>query len=40
MLERFNPLKTFGFKHRSTADGWVPAFSNWAFDAAKKRVIG
>ena len=38
MLERFNPLKTFGFKHKSTADGWVPAFSNWAFDAAKKRI--
>ncbi len=38
MLERFNPLKTFGFKHRSIADGWVPAFSNWAFDVAKKRI--
>ncbi|MCD4719175.1 MAG: diadenylate cyclase [Desulfobacula sp.] len=38
MLERFNPLKTFGFKHRLTADGWVPAFSNWAFDVAKKRI--
>ncbi len=38
MLERFNPLKTFGFRHRSTADGWVPAFSNWAFDVAKKRI--
>jgi len=38
MLERFNPLKTFGFKHRSTANGWVSAFSNWAFDVAKKRI--
>ncbi|MBU1343860.1 MAG: diadenylate cyclase [Proteobacteria bacterium] len=38
MLERFNPLKTIGFKHRSDANGWVPAFANWAFDAAKKRI--
>lgn len=38
MLERFNPLKTFGFKHKLTADGWVSALSNWAFDAAKKRI--
>ncbi|MCD4675127.1 MAG: diadenylate cyclase [Desulfobacula sp.] len=38
MLERFNPLKTIGFKHDSTADGWIPGFADWAFDAAKKRI--
>jgi len=38
MLERFNPLKTIGFKHRSIADEWIPAFASWAFDAAKKRI--
>ncbi|RLC21531.1 MAG: hypothetical protein DRH93_11585 [Deltaproteobacteria bacterium] len=38
MLERFNPLRTIGLKRGSTADGWVPAFANWAFDAAKKRI--
>jgi len=38
ILERFNPLKTIGFKHRAIADGWVPPFANWAFDAAKKRI--
>ena len=38
MLERFNPLKTLGFKHKLTAEGWTPAFASWAFDAAKKRI--
>lgn len=38
MLERFNPLKTIGFKQRSSADDWVPGFANWAFDAAKRRI--
>ena len=38
MLERFNPLKTIGLKRGSAADGWVPAFSGWAFDAAAKRI--
>ncbi|MBC2705355.1 diadenylate cyclase [Desulfobacula sp.] len=38
MLERFNPLKTIGFKYKSAADGWVPPFAGWAFDVAKKRI--
>ncbi len=38
MLERFNPLKTIGLKRGSAADGWIPEFANWAFDAAKKRI--
>ncbi len=38
MLERFNPLKTMGIKHRSVADEWFPDFASWAFDAAKKKI--
>jgi len=38
MLERFNPLKSMGFKQNSTSDGWIPGFAGWAFNAAKKRV--
>lgn len=38
MLERFNPLKTMGFKKSSTVDVWGPGFAGWAFDAAKKRI--
>ena len=38
MLERFNPLKTFGFKQGSTSDEWIPGFADWAFDAAEKRI--
>lgn len=38
MLERFNPLKTIGLKQKKAANGWIPAFANWAFDAAKKRI--
>ena len=39
MLERFNPLKTIGFKYKSAADGWVPPFAGWAFDVAKKESV-
>ena len=38
MLERFNPLKTFGLKQGSATDTWIPEFASWAFDAAKKRI--
>ena len=38
MLERFNPLKTFGLKQGSTMDTWIPEFANWAFDAAAKKI--
>ena len=38
MLERFNPLKTIGLKHDKSSNGWIPQFSNWAFDAAGKRI--
>ena len=38
MLERFNPLKTFGLKQGSATDTWIPEFACWAFDAAKKRI--
>ncbi len=38
MLERFNPLKTFGMKQGSAADAWIPEFARWAFDAAEKRI--
>jgi len=38
MLERFNPLKTMGMKHDKISNGWIPEFSDWAFDAAVKRI--
>lgn len=38
MLERFNPMKTFGFKHDEALDDWIPGFADWAFDTAKKRI--
>src|SRR3989339_707801 len=38
MLQRFNPLKTIGLKHDKSSNGWIPQFSNWAFDAAGKRI--
>jgi diadenylate cyclase len=38
MLERFNPLKTMGIKHRATEDDWFADFAAWAFDAAKKKI--
>ncbi len=38
ILERFNPLKTFGLKQGSAADDWISGFANWAFDAAEKRI--
>jgi len=38
MLERFNPLKTFGFKHGSDKENWIPSVAGWAFDAANKRI--
>ena len=38
ILERFNPLKTFGLKQGSAADGWISGFANWTFDAAEKRI--
>jgi len=38
MLERFSPLKNIGFKQNKTSNSWIPAFSNWAFGAAKKRI--
>lgn len=38
ILERFNPLRSFGFRHKPIADDWVPAFVSWTFNAAKKRI--
>ena len=38
MLERFNPLKTMGMKHDKISNGWIPEFSDWAFDSAGKRI--
>jgi len=38
MLERFNPLKTMGMKQDKVSNDWVPEFSSWAFDSAKKRI--
>lgn len=38
MLERFNPLKTLGYKKGHLAEGWIDGFATWAFDAAKKRL--
>ncbi len=38
MLERFNPLKTFGLKHGSAKDTWIAEFADWAFDAAAKKI--
>lgn len=38
MLERFNPLKNMGFKQRIPQEEWIPEFSKWAFDAAKRKM--
>jgi diadenylate cyclase len=38
MLERFNPLKTFGVKQRSDKEGWISEITDWAFDAAGKKI--
>lgn len=38
MLERFSPLKTIGMKQTKTSHPWIPGFSTWAFDAARKRI--
>lgn len=38
MLERFNPLRNIGLKHDKLLNAWIPGFSSWAFDAAKKRI--
>ena len=38
MLERFNPLKTFGLKQGSATDTWISEFAGWAFDAAAKKI--
>jgi diadenylate cyclase len=38
MLERFNPLKNIGFKQDGVTDDWITAFSDWAFDAANKKI--
>ncbi len=38
MLERFSPFKTMGLKHDKISNGWIPEFSDWAFDSAAKRI--
>jgi len=38
MLERFNPLKTFGLKQGSATDTWIAEFAGWAFDASAKKI--
>ena len=38
MLERFNPLKKLGYRQSDAADAWVRGFSEWAFDAANKKM--
>ncbi len=38
MLEQFNPLKRIGIKQNKTTYSWIPGFSSWAFDAAKKKI--
>ncbi len=38
MLERFNPLKTMGVKQDNASIDWIPEFSDWAFESAKKRI--
>ncbi|MFH2093169.1 MAG: diadenylate cyclase [Pseudomonadota bacterium] len=38
MLERFNPLRKFGYRHGQVAEGWIQEFSKWAFEAAKKKM--
>lgn len=38
MLERFNPLRKFGYRQGNTAEAWIPGFSEWVFDAAKKKM--
>ncbi len=38
ILERFNPLKSFGIKQASSSNGWILGLANWAFDAARKKL--
>lgn len=40
ILERFNPLKSFGIRQESAASGWIPGLVTWAFAAAKKTGCG
>lgn len=38
MLERFNPLKTLGYKKGQFTEDWVNSFADWALDAARKKT--
>ena len=38
MLERFNPLRKFGYRHSDAHEQWVSSFCDWIFDAAKKKM--
>jgi len=38
MLERFNPLRKFGYRQAETTEKWITGLSQWAFDAAKKKT--
>ncbi len=38
ILERFSPLKSIGLKQDKASHEWIPAFSAWAFEAARRRI--
>lgn len=38
VLERFNPLKSIGFKQNLAPNDWIPKFVDWALEKAKKKT--
>ncbi len=38
MLERLNPLKKIGYRQGNGSENWVDAFSEWVFDAARRKM--
>lgn len=38
MLEWFNPLRKFGYRHSDATEEWIQGLCDWAFDAARKKM--
>jgi len=38
MLEKFNPLQSFGLKSETGDEEWIPSFVKWAFETADKKI--
>lgn len=38
MLEWFNPLRKFGYRHSDATEEWIQGLCDWTFDAARKKM--